>query len=47
VFQRVRGSAFRGYLHPIRAIDAAVRRQGLTPRSVRDTFVWRVAVYSR
>ena len=45
--RRVRGSAFRTYLHPIRAIDSGVRRQGLTPRSVRDTFVWRVAVYSR
>jgi SAM-dependent methyltransferase len=47
LFQRVRGSAFRGYLHPTRAIDAAVRREGLRPRSVRDTIVWRVAVYSR
>lgn len=38
---------FRAYVHPTDAIDAELRRQGLEPRSVRDTFVWRVAVYSR
>ena len=46
-FCRLRGNPFRGYIHPTAAIDAAVRRQGLTPRSVRDTWLWRVAVYSR
>jgi len=44
---RVRRSAFRAYLHPPAAIDAAVRRQGLRLRSVRDTLLWRVAVYAR
>jgi hypothetical protein len=43
----LRGNAFRTYVHPVRAIDAAIRRQGLSARYVRDTFVWRVAVYSR
>jgi hypothetical protein len=38
---------FRGYVHPTAAIDGELRRHGLEPRSVRDTFVWRVAVYSR
>lgn len=38
---------FRGYIHPTAAIDAAVRRQGFTPRSMVDTFLWRVAVYAR
>jgi 2-polyprenyl-3-methyl-5-hydroxy-6-metoxy-1,4-benzoquinol methylase len=38
---------FRSYVHPTAAIDAELRRHGLEPRSVRDTFVWRVAVYSR
>jgi magnesium-protoporphyrin O-methyltransferase len=47
LFRRVRGSAFRTYLHSTRAIDSAVQRQGLRPRSVRDTFLWRVAVYAR
>lgn len=45
--RRISGNSFRSYVHPVRAIDAAVRRQGLRLRSVRDTFVWRVAIYSR
>jgi 2-polyprenyl-3-methyl-5-hydroxy-6-metoxy-1,4-benzoquinol methylase len=44
---RLRGNPFRSYIHPTSAIDAAVRRQGFTLRSVRDTLVWRVAVYAR
>ena len=47
VFRRIWGNPFRAYVHPVRAIDAALQRQGLERRSVRDTFVWRVAVYSR
>jgi len=46
-FRRIRGNAFRSFVHPVAAIDSAVRRQGLELRSVRETFVWRVAVYSR
>jgi hypothetical protein len=45
--RRMRGNAFRTYVHPVHAIDAALERQGLRPKSLRDTFVWRVAVYSR
>lgn len=45
--RRVTGNAFRSYVHPVRAIDAALQRQGLQLRWKRDTFVWRVAVYSR
>ncbi|HKW11339.1 MAG TPA: class I SAM-dependent methyltransferase [Gemmatimonadaceae bacterium] len=45
--RRLQRNAFRAYVHPVRAIDAAVKRQGLRPRSIRDTLVWRVAVYSR
>ena len=45
--RRVTGNAFRAYVHPVRAIDAALERQGLQLRSVRDTFVWRIVVYSR
>jgi magnesium-protoporphyrin O-methyltransferase len=44
---RLRQDPFRAYLHPTAAIDATVRRQGLTPRSVADTFLWRIAVYAR
>jgi magnesium-protoporphyrin O-methyltransferase len=46
-FRRVRGSGFRSYIHPVRAIDQAIRRQGLSLRATRDTLVWRVVVYSR
>jgi 2-polyprenyl-3-methyl-5-hydroxy-6-metoxy-1,4-benzoquinol methylase len=44
---RLRGNPFRSYIHPTAAIDAAVRREGFMPRSVLDTFLWRVAVYVR
>lgn len=45
--RRIRGNPFRSYVHPVRAIDAAIQRQGLKPRTVHDTLVWRVAVYTR
>ena len=45
--RRLRRNPFRAYIHPVAGIDAAARRQGLTPRLIRDTFLWRVAVYSR
>ncbi|HEX4935445.1 MAG TPA: class I SAM-dependent methyltransferase [Gemmatimonadaceae bacterium] len=44
---RLRRNPFRSYIHPTDAIDAALRRQGFAPRSVLDTFAWRVAVYAR
>jgi len=47
VMRRLRGNPFRTYVHPVSAIDAEVRRHGLEPRSIHDTLVWRVAVYSR
>lgn len=47
LLRRLRGSDFRSYVHPVSAIDAALDRQGLCLRSVAETFVWRVAVYSR
>ena len=47
LFKRFQRSAFRSYIHPEAAIDAAVQRQGLTPRAVRRTLMWRVTVYAR
>ncbi len=44
---RLRGIPFRVYLHAPQAIDAAIRRQGLSPRSRGRTFLWHVAVYAR
>jgi magnesium-protoporphyrin O-methyltransferase len=46
-FRRMRGSSFRSYIHPVRAIDQAIRREGLGLRVTRDTIVWRIVVYSR
>lgn len=45
--RRMTGNSFRSYVHPVCGIDAALQRQGLRARTVRDTFAWRVAVYSR
>jgi hypothetical protein len=47
LLHRLRRSRFRTYLHPTGAIDTAVQRQGLRPRSSRNTLVWRVVMYSR
>ena len=38
---------FRTFIHPVGGIDAVLGREGLTLRSVRDTYGWRAAVYSR
>ena len=45
--RRIRGNPFQTYVHPIRAIDRTLERNGLRRCWVRDTFSWRVAVYSR
>jgi len=45
--RRLRRNDFRTYIHPVGGIDAVLRREGLTLRSVRDTYGWRAAVYSR
>jgi hypothetical protein len=47
LYLRVRGSAFRGYLHSPAAIDAVLRAHGLKRRSVQRTVAWEVAVYLR
>lgn len=45
--RRLTGNAFRTYIHPVRDIDAALQKEGLRARTVRDTIAWRVAVYAR
>lgn len=48
VLMRLRRSPFRTFLHPIAAVDAAVAKEGLRKQTyLRDTLVWRVAVYAR
>jgi len=44
---RVRGSAFRSYVHGNAAIEDALRRAGLTPRSIQRGSFWIVAVFER
>jgi magnesium-protoporphyrin O-methyltransferase len=45
--RRILGNPFQTYIHPISGIDRTLERNGLRRRWVRDTFAWRVAVYSR
>lgn len=47
VINRLRRCAFRTYLHPPAAIDAALRSHGLQRRSFARTIAWEVVVYSR
>lgn len=47
VFERVKRSTFRVFLHDPRAIDAELRAAGLTRFSVRETLGWQVVVYRR
>jgi magnesium-protoporphyrin O-methyltransferase len=44
---QLRGSAFRSYVHPTSAIDAALRRAGFALRTQRRGLLWIVAVYER
>lgn len=44
---RLRGSAFRSYVHRNAAIESALRRAGLTPRTLRRGAFWIVAVFER
>ena len=45
--RRIPRNPFRTYVHPIAAIDDALKRQGLHRRWMKDTFGWRLAVYAR
>lgn len=47
LFMRVMRRGFRVYVHPVTAIDAVLRRQGLSLRAERQTFLWRIVVYAR
>jgi hypothetical protein len=44
---RLRGSAFRSYVHRTSAIEAALRRAGLAPRTIQRGAFWIVAVFER
>jgi 2-polyprenyl-3-methyl-5-hydroxy-6-metoxy-1,4-benzoquinol methylase len=47
LWKRLTRSRFRVFLHPVAAIDAAIRRQGFRQKSALRTWVWNVALYER
>jgi magnesium-protoporphyrin O-methyltransferase len=44
---RLRGIAYRSYVHPNAAVDAVLAETGWRPAAEARTFVWRVVVYTR
>jgi hypothetical protein len=44
---RVRGKAYRAYVHPNARVDALAEANGLRLRTETGTFIWRVVVYDR
>jgi magnesium-protoporphyrin O-methyltransferase len=47
LFQRLRGKAFRVYVHPTSSVERALRGQGLAPLFTTRTWVWQVMVWGR
>jgi 2-polyprenyl-3-methyl-5-hydroxy-6-metoxy-1,4-benzoquinol methylase len=47
LFFKLRRSAYRGFVHPTRAVEAIVKGQGLKRCFYRQTLVWQVVVYRR
>lgn len=45
--RRVKGSAFRAFVHPVERVDRFVEELGLRRIGVERTFVWRVEIYRR
>ncbi|HVN52995.1 MAG TPA: class I SAM-dependent methyltransferase [Anaerolineaceae bacterium] len=46
-FFRLRGSAFRTFVHPTKAVEALVRATGLQRRYYAESSVWQIAVFAR
>lgn len=46
-WHRLRGRAYRFYVHPNARVDAIAAAAGLRPREERHTWIWRVVVYER
>jgi magnesium-protoporphyrin O-methyltransferase len=47
LFQRIKGSPFRAFVHPTTAVEALLRERGLQRHSYRRSGVWQIAVYTR
>lgn len=45
--RKLRGNAFRTFVHPVDVIDQLLRDLGFRQHEVRRTFVWHVAIYRR
>ena len=47
VWFRLRGSAFRTFLHPTERVEAVIRRCGFRRTTLAHSFLWQVATYVR
>jgi magnesium-protoporphyrin O-methyltransferase len=47
LFQRLKGSPFRAFVHPTTAVEALLRERGLQRHAYRRSGVWQIAVYMR
>jgi magnesium-protoporphyrin O-methyltransferase len=47
LFQRLKGSPFRAFVHPTAAVETILHAQGLQRRSYRRSGVWQIAVFAR
>jgi magnesium-protoporphyrin O-methyltransferase len=47
LWYRLRGVAYRAYVHPNARVDAIAAEAGLRPAAEERTFVWRVVLYER
>lgn len=47
LFFKLRRSAYRGFIHPTRSVDAILHGNGLKRRFYRRTLFWQVVVYAR
>jgi magnesium-protoporphyrin O-methyltransferase len=45
--QQLRGDPFRGFLHPVRAMDELMQDSGLARVFLKRLYVWELAVYER
>jgi SAM-dependent methyltransferase len=46
-FFKLRRSAYRGFVHPTRMVEAVIGNHGLKRRFYRQTLLWQIVVYSR
>jgi hypothetical protein len=47
LFQQIKGSQFRAFVHPTAAVEAILGQYGLARRFYRRAGVWQIALYGR